>query len=758
MSVKIWNSLVLKITGILLLVVILLATSIYLVKYNQYYSLSINQIKEKAESIHKFAEDIIDEQSFLILNTKEDGNSEIYIEAHMRLDEIRRIANIEYLYTSKLNENGDPIYVIDGLPTDDEDFRHVGDLIEDYFAPTILSSLSKDEPTFGNEIIVSEWGYLYMACFPFHDSGGHVVGAIVMEFECESLYRAISNTRWITILISVSLASVFILIAYIVIKRVVKKAETVLTETSDKLEAALSQAQTASKAKSEFLANMSHEIRTPMNAVIGMTNIAMTAENTERKDYALSKIWDASNHLFGVINDILDMSKIEANKLELHPVAFVFEELLQKIVSINNYRIVEKRQKLAVYIDENIPRALICDDQRLTQVITNLIGNAVKFTPENGSISLNTKLLRNINGFCDIQFAVSDTGIGISHEQQSRLFMPFEQAENSTTRKYGGTGLGLTITKRIVELMGGDIAVSSAPGEGSTFTFTVKAKKSEDKIESGTLSAHNAVEEIRVLIVDDDDDMLEYFVDIAKRFNISCDKAAGGEEAIALIESGSKYDICFIDWQMPVMDGIELSRRIKEIGDGETIIIMISAFEWQEIEAEAKAAGIIRFLPKPIFPSTFVECINSYFDFDLLNKTQGKATEVADCFEGYCLLLAEDVEINREVVIALLEPTLLKIECAENGVEAVRMFSEEPGKYDMIFMDVQMPEMDGYEATRKIRELDDPQGKKIPIVAMTANVFKEDIDKCLEAGMNAHIGKPLDFDSVFDILRKYLPK
>ena len=529
------------------------------------------------------------------------------------------------------------------------------------------------------------------------------------------------------------------------------------SEMERDLKESLQNANAASKAKGDFLSNMSHEIRTPMNAIIGMTNIAKAAKSIERKDYALGKIEDASIHLLGIINDILDMSKIEADKLELSPVVFVFEEMLKKVVNIVNFKVVEKHQKIAVYIDENIPNVLVCDDHRLAQVITNLLSNAVKFTPENGTITLQTKLKKRMSGSLIIEFSVTDTGVGISEEQQTRLFNAFEQAESSTTRMFGGTGLGLTISKRIVELMGGAISVSSAPGMGSTFTFTIMADTPDEQIENKPPAAyHTVADELTILIVDDDSDILEYFADITMRFNISCDTAESSEEALGLIESGNKYDICFVDWKMPGMNGIELSRRIKEISTEESVIIMISSVEWSEVAADAKDAGIDDFLPKPIFPSAFVECINNYLGVDLLNEGQNEKNERADRFWGYNVLLAEDVEINREIVIALLEPTLLEIDCAENGAQAVEMFSAAPDKYNLIFMDLQMPGMDGLEATRMIRALGSDNAKDIPIIAMTANVFKEDIDNCIEAGMNDHIGKPLDFNEVLLILRQYL--
>jgi signal transduction histidine kinase len=401
-----------------------------------------------------------------------------------------------------------------------------------------------------------------------------------------------------------------------------------LRSTAMDLESAFEEAQAANRAKSNFLSNMSHEMRTPMNAIIGMTQIGKSASDVKKKDYAFEKIEGASNHLLGVINDVLDMSKIEAGKFELSITEFEFEKMLQRAINVTGFRIEEKKQNFSLFLDPDIPQVLSGDDQRLTQVITNLLTNAVKFTPEQGSICLNTYFVSEENGICTIKVEVTDTGIGISRENQTRLFTSFEQAESSTSRKFGGTGLGLAICKRIVEMMDGSIWVESEPGKGSVFAFTVQLKR-------------------------------------------------GAEES-----GGARAD--------------------KETDSGE---------------------------------------IRS--------------------FHGCRILLAEDVEINREIVISLLEPTEIEIDCAANGVEAMNMFISEPDRYDMIFMDMQMPQMDGLEATRHIREFEsklEPNAHQhIPIVAMTANVFKEDIEKCLEAGMNAHVGKPLDLSEVMEVLKRYLP-
>jgi len=510
-----------------------------------------------------------------------------------------------------------------------------------------------------------------------------------------------------------------------------------------------------SRHKSAFLANMSHEMRTPMNAIIGMTNIGKNAPDTERKDYCFMKIEDASNHLLGVINDILDISKIEANKFEISSEEFSFEKMLQKVVNVVSFRIDEKQQKFSVHIDRAIPKTLIGDDQRLAQVITNLLGNSVKFTPAQGSISLAARLTGEENGLCTVKISVSDTGIGISPEQQAKLFRSFQQAEAGTTRKYGGTGLGLAISKRIVEMMGGRIWIESEPGKGSTFGFTIQARRGNGKELEPLLKGINR-DNVRIMAVDDDPDILTYFSEIMHTLGLSCDTAGGGDEALALVQRNGPYHIYFVDWKMLGMSGIQLATELKKRGSENSVVIMISAAEWTVIAEEAKKAGVDKFLSKPLFQSSITEIINECFGKNK-NQAEKDQSDIEGVFAGRHILLAEDVEINREVVQALLEPTQVQIDCAVNGKEALDMFSQASDKYDMIFMDMQMPEMDGYEATHCIRALDIPKAKTIPIVAMTANVFREDVEKCLQAGMNSHIGKPLNFDDVIERMHTYLP-
>jgi CheY-like chemotaxis protein len=408
-------------------------------------------------------------------------------------------------------------------------------------------------------------------------------------------------------------------------------------------------------------------------------------------------------------------------------------------------------------------------------------------------VKLDASLEQPEGDSCVLKICVTDTGIGISPEQQQKLFSSFVQADSSTSRKFGGTGLGLAISRRIVEMMGGRIWVESELGKGASFIFTVRIMEA-----AGALEELPPVDwsRVRALAVDDDPDIREYFSEIAGRLGFACETAASGEEALAMIDKKGPYDIYFVDWKMPGLNGMELSGKItagarlstgqdrrsgaagppvlrQAQGPGNPVIIMMSSADWNALEDEAKAAGVSSFLSKPLFPSGIADIISRYLGAEEQTASAAPEESSTDNFAGKRLLLAEDVDINREIVVTLLEPTGLVIDCAENGAEAVKLFKAAPQSYDMIFMDVQMPEMDGYEATRLIRAFEAEQSqtrsgsfaeggtqrnlrKPVPIIAMTANVFKEDIEHCLEAGMDAHVGKPLDFEAVMQKLREYL--
>lgn len=539
---------------------------------------------------------------------------------------------------------------------------------------------------------------------------------------------------------------------------------TEIRELETALITAKERAEQSSLAKSNFLSRMSHEMRTPMNAIIGMTAIAQNSHDQEKLEYCLGKINEASIHLLGVINDILDMSKIEAGKFELSCSEFDFEKMLLRVTNVMNFRIAEKQQDFIVRLDQTMPRCIIADEQRLTQVFTNLLSNAVKFTPEEGIITLSVKRIAHTGTFHTLLCAVADTGIGISQEQQGRLFSLFEQADNSIARKFGGTGLGLAISKSIVKLMGGRIWVNSEPGKGATFTFEITVE-AEASAEAEAPNPRVVWKNLRILAVDDSPEVLEYIKEFALSQGIRYFGASSGDEAYRLIEeeaaqdsSAAPFDLVFVDWRMPRMNGIELTKKIKARFGHHIVVIMISAAEWNNIEEEAQAARVDGFIPKPLFPSVMVDCINRHLNTAPLNpqKTETGLVPRRNIFASRRVLLVEDMEINREIVLTLLEHTGISIDIAENGYQALKLFEEAPAKYHLILMDIHMPEMDGFQAAARIRALNTEEARRIPIVAMTANVFREDIEKCLAAGMNDHVGKPIDMEELMKKLIYYL--
>ena len=582
--------------------------------------------------------------------------------------------------------------------------------------------------------------WIYIVCFVMmlFLMVGYVIQTLIVVFKVPTMLDLLIGSIF-------GGGAVFVFAMVVMVQRMFRT-----TTDNAKLLNAKETAEQGNRAKSAFLANMSHELRTPLNAIIGMTNIGKTAHDKERMIYCFKKIEDASHHLLGIVNDVLDLSKIEADKFELSEIEFNFEKMLQRVVNVVSFRADERQQKLTVFIDKAIPKILIGDDQRLAQVLANLLGNAVKFTPEKGFIRIGTYFQGEKDGVCRIQFSVTDTGIGISPEQQSRLFKSFNQADGGTSRKFGGTGLGLAISRNIVEMMGGKIWIESEIGAGSKFAFAINIKRGAD-----AQKRTDSWDALRILAVDSDPYVLSHFEVIAKSFNVSCDVADSRESVLSFIKQGVTWQVCFINEKVQYADGLAIAGMIKENVSGAAVILMIPATTWVVIEEKAKKAGVRKFLSKPLFSSSIAEVINECLG---IVSEQEHVLDVAGLFTGRRILIAEDVEINREIVLALLEPTLAKIDCAANGVEAVKMFSEATDRYDAIFMDMQMPEMDGLEATRLIRALDVPDAKTIPIIAMTANVFRQDIERCIEAGMNSHVGKPLNLDEVIGELRTHLPK
>ncbi|MDR0786161.1 MAG: response regulator [Treponema sp.] len=510
------------------------------------------------------------------------------------------------------------------------------------------------------------------------------------------------------------------------------------------------------QAKTNFLSHMSHEIRTPMNAIIGMTTIAQKASDISRIQYCLKQIENSSRQLLGIINDVLDMSKIEANKLEISNEEFAFEDMIQNVVNVVQVKMDEKGQEFYVNVENVFTRAVISDELRLSQVLINLLTNASKFTPDSGKISLSIRQTPIDNDTVRLHISVADTGIGVTDEQKTRLFHSFEQAESSTTRKYGGTGLGLSISKSIVNLMGGDIWIEDNPGGGSKFAFEIIVKWG--KVCRFNKLPKNLRRDLRILVVDDDVNTLDYFESVLAGFSLECDKASCGEDAIALVErreqDGKPYDLTFVDWKMPGMDGGQIAQELTRITRGKSIVVMISVASQDEACAALNPLGLNHFLPKPLLPSTLYNTILSLIGYTGQNNDVDKDETSSHDWSGKKLLLVEDVEVNREVIIGVLEDARITIECAENGARAVEMFDK--NDYDIVLMDIQMPVMNGFDATRAIRASGKPRAATCPIIAMTANAFKEDVRECISAGMNNHIAKPIDVKRLFDTLSDYL--
>lgn len=527
---------------------------------------------------------------------------------------------------------------------------------------------------------------------------------------------------------------------------------------NEALSNALSAAEQANKAKTVFLSNMSHEIRTPMNAIIGLDNIALNDPDISLKtrEY-LTKIGDSAEHLLNLINDILDMSRIESGRTALKKEEFSFSKLLEYVNTMISGQCQDKGLDYRCVVKGDIDDSYIGDNVKLRQVLINLLGNSVKFTPEGGRVGLEVERTAQFDGKTTLRFVISDTGVGISEDYLPRIFEAFSQEDSSYTSKYGSTGLGLAITKSIVEMMNGSITVDSEKGVGTTFTVTVTLPDAEKK-EAGAGEFKIHPNKMSVLIIDDDPIACEHAKLVLEKIGISSDIALSGEEAVEAVRlrhaRRDPYNLILVDWKMPEMDGVETTRRIRSVIGNESAIILLTAYKWDDIMDEAVAAGVDSFVAKPLFAANVLE------EFEDALKRKGEADKKQESkaeLEGKRILLAEDVAINAEIMKMTLQMRGMITEHAENGRIAVDMFSGAPeGYYDAILMDVRMPEMDGLEATRAIRALERADAKTIPVIALTANAFDEDVQRSLQAGMNAHLSKPVDPGKLFETLENLI--
>ncbi len=536
-----------------------------------------------------------------------------------------------------------------------------------------------------------------------------------------------------------------------------KKMEERLEKQTIDLQDALAAAQHANRAKTTFLNNMSHDIRTPMNAIIGFTSLAAThIDNAEQVQDYLAKITTSSNHLLSLINDVLDMSRIESGKVKIEEKETSLPEIMHDLKTIVQADISSKQLEFFIDTADVVNEHVLCDKLRLNQILLNLLSNAMKFTKPGGIVSV--RILQKGNaaeGCASYDFQVKDTGIGMSKEFLEHVFEPFEREQTSTVSGIQGTGLGMAITKNIVDMMGGTISADSEVGKGSTFTVSLQFKTCSGSVRQEVIPELNG---LRALVADDDFNTCSSVTKMLSTIGMRPDWTTSGKEAVLRTrlaeEQNDSYAAYIIDWLMPDMNGIEVVRRIRGIIGEETPIIILTAYDWSDIEEEARNAGVTGFCSKPIFLSELREVLESPF----ASPSSEPDEQEENCsFEGKKILLVEDNELNQEIAVEILQEAGFVLDMADDGAVAVeKMKAAEPGQYDLILMDIQMPIMDGYEATGQIRKLENPNLARIPIIAMTANAFDEDRKAALDAGMNGHIAKPIDVPKLMEVLGEIL--
>lgn len=595
-------------------------------------------------------------------------------------------------------------------------------------------------------VILTEDSSRSLYCAPLPGCEWYLINVMPYGLLDDAINK-LGNERVNTMLIGCSIILVFVLIVFILYYRVSQQQMKLLNEAKE-------EAIHANKAKSEFLSNMSHDIRTPMNGIVGMTAIALSnIDDKARVKDCLKKITLSSKHLLGLINDVLDMSKIENGKLSINMEIVSLRDAMENIVNIVQPQIKAKNQHFDIFIRNIMVEEVYCDSVRLNQILINLLSNAMKFTPEEGNIRvyLSQEPLPEENGRVRCHFFVKDDGMGMAPEFQKKIFESFSREDSARVQKTEGTGLGMAITKYIVDAMNGTIELKSEQGKGSEFHITLDLEKAAIHEEDMRLPAWN------VLVVDNNEDLCHSAVSVLEEIGINGEWTTDGRRAVEMVEKrheeNNDYHIVLLDWKMPGMDGVETTREIrKRVGD-EIPIFIISAYDWSDIEEEARAAGARGFIPKPLFKSNLYFGLKHYADE--VEEERAEEKKVID-FKGKKILLAEDNDLNWEIANEILSSAGFEVEWAENGQICVEKFkNSEVGFYDLILMDIRMPILDGYGAAKAIRALERPDAG-LPILAMTADAFSEDVQHCLECGMNAHIAKPIDINNLIQHLQKYL--
>jgi len=686
-----------------------------------------------------------------------DGRKSISIVGKMPIEYISETLSLddedELMYSYVLRKDGS--FVIRGAKAFRDNYferiRALYDEVEgkndiEQFISELQAAMDKGEDYSAMFKIEGERRQMYCSRLPASE------WSLVTILPYGTLNEAVEAQGKQSLLVFMVCCSVILLVLIAVFVKYIRMSQAQLQELAEAKRAS----EEANKAKSEFLSNMSHDIRTPMNAIMGMTTIALTnIDNRDRVENSLKKIALSSRHLLGLINDVLDMSKIESGKMILNVERVSLREIMDSIVSIVQPQMKAKKQRFNIFIYDITSENVLCDSVRLNQILLNLLSNAIKFTPEGGAIevSLHEKPSPKGDGFVRILLRVKDTGIGMSEEFQAHIFDSFTREDNKRVQKTEGTGLGMAITKYIVDAMHGEIEVKSTRGAGTEFNVALDFERTNEQEEEMILP------DFIMLVVDDDKQLCESTAASLRSIGIRAEWTLDGESAVQMVSrhhaQHNDYHVILLDLKLPGMDGIQTARELRRQLGNDVPILLISAYDCSEIEDEAREAGISGFLSKPLFRSTLYYGLRPYID----SPEEISAPEKDRIsFDGKRILLAEDNELNWEIASELLKELGLELHWAENGQICADMFRESPeGYYDAVLMDIRMPVKDGFEATEMIRHMN-RRDASLPIIAMTADAFSEDIQKCLEHGMNAHVAKPIDINELARLLDRYLDK